>query len=130
MRNEREYGSYRSGIFDVVKGTLAAIGFALVAVIIFANILVATALSDAVIYPINQALKGIAIALGSILFVRGEKGWLKGGGIGLLFTALAYPIFSALCGDFSISWWFLVEVITAFFIGALGGILAVNFRKG
>ena len=129
MRKERESDTYENGFFCVIKGALAAFVFAFAAMIIFANILSAAALPDSVIYPINQAIKGIAVAVGAILFVKGEKGWLKGGAIALVFTALAYPVFSAICGSFAISWWILVELVTAFFIGALGGILAVNFRK-
>ena len=129
MRKEREFDTYGNGFFCVIKGVLAAFVFALAAMIIFANILAVAALSDNIIYPINQAIKGVSIAVGSVLFVKGEKGWLKGGAIALVFTALAYPVFSAIGGSFAISWWILAEIISAFFIGALGGILAVNFRK-
>ncbi len=129
MHNERGYSSYGSGMFGVIKGTLAALGFAFAAVIIFANVLAATALPDSIIYPINQTLKALSVAVGATLFVRGEKGWLKGAAIGLLFTALAYPAFSALCGNFSISAWFFVELLTAVAVGGLGGIVAVNVRR-
>jgi len=55
---------------------------------------------------------------------------LKGGAIGLLFTALSYLTFSALGGDFSVSVWIIVEIFLALFAGVVGGALAVNFRRG
>lgn len=118
------------GFSCVLKGAVAALVFAIVSAIIFAAILTAIGGSDTVIYPINQTLKALAVAIASVFFVRGEKGWLKGGGIGLLFSAFAYPIFSALCGDFSIGAWVFLELFIAFLVGALGGILAVNLRRG
>ena len=129
MHNERGYGSYGSGMFVIIKGTLAALAFALVSVIIFANVLAATALPDSVIYPINQTLKALSVAIGATLFVKGEKGWLKGAAVGGLFTAFAYPAFSALCGNFSLSAWFVVEALTALAVGSVGGIVAVNVRR-
>ena len=69
------------------------------------------------------------IALGALAFTRGEKGWMKGGGVGLLFTALSYLAFSAIGGDFSLSWMIVLEVVIAFIIGVLAGSLAVNLKR-
>ena len=98
--------------------------------IIFANILRFTPLPDKVIYPVNQTVKVVAILLGSLLFVRGEKGFLKGGAIGLIFTALSYLAFSAIGGNFSLSWLIFAELALAIFAGVVGGAIAVNLRRG
>ena len=74
-------------------------------------------------------IKGVSIVLGAFAFVGGEKGWIKGGGVALLFTALSYLAFSAIGGDFTVGWMIAVEVVTAFFIGAISGALAVNLKK-
>ena len=74
-------------------------------------------------------IKVIAVMVGTLVFVRGEKGWLQGGIVGLLFTALSYLAFSSIGGDFSLSWLILLELGVAFLAGALSGILAVNLRK-
>ena len=97
--------------------------------VVFAVILRAAPIARRTIYTVNQVLKGISILIGVSVFVRGEKGWLKGGGTGLLFTALSYLAFSAIGGDFSFTWLIFVELLTAFLIGAIGGVLAVNIRK-
>ena len=126
MRNERMYGD---GIFTVIKAAGLALAVSLFCTVIFAVILRIGNLRAGVIYPINQVIKGIAVILAALVCVRGEKGWLKGGGAGLLFTALSYLAFSALGGDFSLSWLIFVEIILAFIFGAVGGMLAVNLKK-
>ena len=126
MQNERTIGN---GIFQILKGAGFALGFSILAVVVLANILRVTPLPDRVIYPINQTIKVVAIVLGSFLFVRGEKGFLKGGTISLIFTALSYLSFSALGGDFSLSWLVIVEVLLSVFAGVIGGAVAVNLRR-
>ena len=126
MRNERTYGD---GIFTVVKAAGLALALSLLGAVVFAVILRVGGVGERGIYPINQAVKGVALALGTLVCIRGEKGWLKGGGAGLLFTALSYLAFSALGGDFSLSWLIFAELFLAFLIGAIGGMLAVNLKK-
>ena len=126
MQNETTYGN---GFFMILKGAALSLGLSILFAVIFACILRAGDLSDNVIYPVNQVIKGIAVAIGALAFVRGEKGWLKGGAVGLLFTALSYLAFSSLGNDFSLSWLVILEVLIAFVTGALGGILAVNWKK-
>ena len=117
------------GAFSIVKGALFSMAFSLLLAIVFAVILRMGAISDGVIYPINQVIKVVAVALGVLLFVRGEKGWIKGGVIGLVFTALSYLLFSAIGGDFSLSWMIIIELAVGFFSGALSGIIAVNLKR-
>ena len=122
--------SAQSGtIFTIVKGVGLALAFSLLFTVLFACVLRMTALSHEIIYPINQTAKGLAITIGVLAFVRGEKGWLKGGAIALLFTALSYLAFSAIGGDFSLSYLLFIELFSALFIGAVCGIVAVNLRR-
>ena len=125
MRNEN---SFNEG-FSIVKGVACALIISLLGAIIFAVILRACALSDKVIYPITQTIKWVALSVGVLLFTRGEKGWLKGGIVGLLFTAVSYLAFSAIGNQFSLSWLILAELVFALFIGALSGIIAVNVKR-
>ena len=127
MQNETATGN---AFFQILKGAAFALGFSLLAVIIFANILRFTPLPDRVIYPVNQTVKVVAILLGALIFVRGEKGFLKGGAIGLIFTALSYLAFSAIGGNFSLSWLIFAELALAIFAGVVGGAIAVNLRRG
>ena len=126
MRNERYYGD---GIFTVVKAAGLSLAISLLGAVIFAVILRICNMREEIVYPVNQTVKGIALTVGTLIGVRGEKGWLKGGGAGLLFTALSYLAFSAIGGDFSLSWLIFAELILAFVLGAVGGMLAVNLKK-
>ena len=126
MRNDRVYGE---GIFTVIKAAGLALALSLLCAVVFAVLLRVCEWGDGVIYPINQTIKGISIAVGALVCVRGEKGWLKGGGAGLLFTGVSYLAFSALGGDFSLSWLIFAELALAFILGGIGGTLAVNLKK-
>lgn len=121
--------SYGEGMFSVLKSVGAALVLSFLSTIIFAVLLSTTPISEKVVYPINQTVKVLSVLVGTLLFVRGEKGWLKGGGAGLLFTALSYLAFSAIGGDFSLSWLIFLEIAFAFVAGALGGIIAVNLKN-
>ena len=127
MHNEAS--SYGNIFFTIIKGVLLSVAVSFLFAITFAAVLRAAALPDSVIYPVNQTLKALAIAIGALVFVRGEKGWLQGAAIGLLTTALSYLAFSAIGGDFSLSWLIFVELFLALLIGAVGGIVAVNLRS-
>ena len=98
MRNDRVYSD---GVFTVINAAGLALALSLLGAVIFAVLLRVCNWGDWVIYPVNQTLKGCSLAVGALVCVRGEKGWLKGGGAGLLFTGLSYLAFSALGGDFS-----------------------------
>ncbi|MBQ7323631.1 MAG: TIGR04086 family membrane protein [Clostridia bacterium] len=115
--------------FHVVKGVLLSLGVSWLLTVVFAVILRLAPLSEALIYTINQCIKGVCIIVGTLAFVRGEKGWLKGGCVALFFTALSYLAFSALGGTFAISWIVLLEVLVALLLGAVSGILAVNLQE-
>ena len=121
--------SYGNGFFSILKAVLASLVFSFLASVIFAVVIETGCVHEKWIYPITQTLKSVALVFGVLLFVRGERGWLKGGGVGLLFTALSYLAFSLLGGDFSLGWLIFVEILVAFLIGAVGGIVAVNMKK-
>ncbi len=125
MQNESTYG----GVFAVVKGLLLALACSLFFTLVFACVLRYANLSSKLVYPVNQAIKSLSIAIGVLFFTRGEKGWLKGLGTGILFTALSYLVFSAIGGDFSLSWLILAELALGAFTGAVCGIIAVNIRR-
>ena len=125
MRNE---SSFNDGLC-VVKGVGLAVAISLLGAIIFAVILRNCSLSDKVIYPVNQTMKSVALAVGVLLVTKGEKGWLKGGTIGALYTMVSYLSFSAIGGDFSLSWLIVAELVLAVVTGSVSGIIAVNVKR-
>ena len=121
--------SYGEGMFSVLKSVGAALVLSFLSTIIFAVLLSTTPISEKVVYPINQTVKVLSVLVGTLLFVRGEKGWLKGGLCGVLFTALSYLLFSGIANDFSLSWLFFGESALTVLVGAVSGSLAVNMRR-
>ena len=115
--------------FHIAKGVGVALSFSLLAVIVFASVRMGMLVPDKIVGPILQTIKVLSIALGTIVFVRGEKGFLQGIAIGLLFTALSYLTFSSLGGDFSLSIWILAEMALAVVVGGACGALAVNVKR-
>ncbi len=126
MKNENPYGQ---GLFSIVKGVGLALAFSLLFSVVFAYILRVSSISEKAVYPVTQTAKVLCAFLGALTFVRGEKGWLKGGAVGLLFSMLSYLAFSAIGGDFSLSWLIFFELFLTAFSGAIGGVIGVNVRR-
>ncbi|MBQ9714324.1 MAG: TIGR04086 family membrane protein [Clostridia bacterium] len=118
-----------NGLFSVIKGVAFALLASVLFSILFACVLRAAPALANVVYPVNQIVKVLAAFLGGLFFVRGEKGWLKGLGVGGLFFLLSYLTFSAFGGNFSASWLILVECIVTVLGGIIGGIFGVNLRR-
>jgi putative membrane protein (TIGR04086 family) len=97
--------------------------------IFFAVILRVAPVPTKWVYPINQTAKVLATFLGALCFIRGEKGWLKGLILGVLFFALSYVAFSAVGGTFSLSVLALAELTFTVLGGVIGGVLGVNLRR-
>lgn len=119
----------QSHLFQIIKAVGFSLAISLLYAVIFATILRVFPISNKAIYPINQTAKQLFVFLGAFLFIKGDKGFLKGVAVGLLFTALSYLTFSALGGDFSLSWLLIIELILSTATGLLGGVLAVNCKR-
>ena len=124
MQNEK----VGEGWFQIIKGVALALGLALLGTIILASVLPATPLENKAMYPLNQTVKVVAVFVGALATVREEKGLLKGAIIGVLFTALSYLTFSAIGGDFSLSWLIVCELLLCVGAGAIAGAIGVNKR--
>ena len=116
-------------MFQTLKAALVAAACALVLAVGFALVLKISSFSDKVILPVNLCIKAVSIFVGCLCSLRGEKGWLKGGAAALGFTALSYLAFSALGGDFSLSWLIFAELLWTAGAGVLSGMIAVNLRR-
>ena len=115
--------------FQIIKSVGVALAISLLSTAALSAALGFFNASDGVIYAVNQAIKVVSVAIGCMAGIRGEKGFLKGIGVGILFTLLSYLAFSALGGDFSLGWLIFAELAIGVFAGALGGALAVNFSR-
>ncbi len=119
----------KEAVFQIVKATLAALVFSLVFVLLFTLIIKLANVSAGVIKPVNQVFKTVAIAVGGLLFIRGEKGIIKGAVYGLCAVLLCYVLFSIIGGSFAVRWTFIFEILLGIAAGMISGIIAVNIKK-
>lgn len=116
---------------SVAKGTLIAICVSLVLVLIFAFLLKFTNLPENAIRPVNQVIKGASVLIGVFVGMKKNKelGLVCGLLIGVLFTILAFLVFSILGGTFLLDLTFFTDVVFGAVIGAICGIICVNLKK-
>ncbi|MDD3947713.1 MAG: TIGR04086 family membrane protein [Clostridia bacterium] len=120
----------KTTVFDSIRGVLIALIVSLLGVLILALIVKLTSIGSEVILPINQVLKIISILLGCIFGIKEkEKGALKGGLIGLIYSLLAIFVFLILNKTLSGSSINYIDLVSGLVAGILSGIIAVNFRK-
>ena len=122
------YEKNGNGFFTVLKAVAFALAVSLLAVVVFACVLRVKPLSDRAVYFVNQVVKNLAVIVATLLFVRGENGWLKGGAVGLLFTLVSYLTFSIVAHTFSLSALAVAELFVGLIAGAGAGAIAVNLR--
>ncbi|MGN0817412.1 MAG: TIGR04086 family membrane protein [Candidatus Coproplasma sp.] len=114
---------------QVAKAACAAVVFALVYALVFTLIIQLFCLPASAIAPVNQVFKVLAIVFGGLLFIREDRGLIKGVVLGIACVVLTYLLFSAIAGSFSMSWTFALELLIGAAAGAVTGIIAVNIKK-
>lgn len=131
LKTTKTEGDNRNFALSIIKGVLIGLSVALVGILIFAFVLRFTNISDKIITPVNQVIKGISIFLGVFVGMKKhkEKGLLSGFLIGLFFTILAFLVFSILDGVFCFDKTFLNDIIFGSIIGGICGIICVNLKK-
>lgn len=119
----------KSFLMQVVKGVIFGVAFILAGVLLFAFIVELTSLSDKVIKPINQFIKLMAIFGGCAVAIRGEKGFLKGGIIGLAVTIISYVLFGVIGGTFGSFAVLLIDALCGIVMGVISGVISVNIPR-
>lgn len=120
----------RNTVFDIIRSTLIAVIFSLIAVLILALVVKLTDISESVIMPIIQVIKIGSILGGCMLGIKEKsKGAIKGSINGLLYTAISVFIFLILNKKLDGNSFGVFDFIAGIVAGAISGIIAVNFRK-
>ena len=117
--------------WGVFRGAFIAVSLSLVLILIFALLIKFLNISEALILPINQVIKIVSIFVGTI-FTFGankSKGFVKGLLIGVIYTILAYLVFSILAGQFSFTLTSFSDMLFGGLIGGISGIIVVNIKK-
>lgn len=120
-----------SFIGTVLKGSLIALSFSLIAILIFAFLLRIMTISDSAIKPINQVIKILSILVGVLVGLKKNRdmGLLRGLVIGCFYTIFAFVSFSILDGNFSFSISLINDLLFGSIAGAVCGVIAVNLRR-
>jgi len=118
--------------WGILRGSLISVSLSLIMILLFALFINFFNVSEKVILPINQVIKIISIFVGSMCaFSRYNRsnGFIKGMLIGIIYTILAYSIFSILAGQMSFSITSITDMLFGGIIGGICGIIAVNIKK-
>ncbi|MCL2229119.1 MAG: TIGR04086 family membrane protein [Firmicutes bacterium] len=112
------------------EGALYALVMTLGLVLLLSIIVQFGGLSDAVIGPLVQVIKSLAIFTGvyTVLKKIKRRAWMHGGVLGIVYTVLAFFILSIIDQDFSITVGFMAEAIFAFIVGLVSAML-LRIRK-
>ena len=119
----------RKNIFQVVKSAAAAVIISLVFVLIFTLLIQLCSIPMTAVKPVNQVFKILSIAAGGLIFIRGDKGLIKGVIYGLIAVILTYLLYGLISRSLTISWKFLIEIVLGVVAGGISGIIAVNIKK-
>ena len=114
-----------------LKGSLISVCVSLVAILLFAFIIKLTGMSKGLIKVINQIIKIVSIFLGTFFILRktGQKGLVTGIIVGLLYTIIAFVVFSILNGKFAFDITLLIDIVFGIAMGAICGAICVNLKK-
>lgn len=120
----------RLGIFKILLATFIAVAVSLGLILLFAFTIKWFDLSDAIIAPVNIAIKIISIGVGILIVTKdGKQGIKRGAVIGASYIVLSYLIFSILLGSFNLSFANLWDLILGVVSGAILGVISVNIRR-
>ena len=130
VKSEQKYE--KGGFFKaLIKGSLFSLSISLIAICIFAFLLRFFDINSDLITPINQVIKIVSILLGTFIGLKNikEMGLITGFLIGILYTALAFVVFSILNGCFVFEPSLINDLLFGGIAGGIAGIIAVNFKK-
>lgn len=114
---------------SILKGVATSVIITLVGILSFAFIIKIAYLNSTVIKAVNQFIKILSIFLGCFVFVRENKGILKGGLVGGFTAIIVHLIFALMGGDISFGGLFIIDLLFQIIIGIISGVIAVNLRK-
>ena len=74
MKKVKTISDKNPNIFlTILKGSLIALSISLIGILIFAFVLRFVAISDTLIAPINQVIKGVSVLIGTIIALKKSK---------------------------------------------------------
>lgn len=118
-----------SDFVQYLKALIVSLIITFACILIFALIIKFANLNDKFIVPVNLAIKALSIIIGTIIYTKSKTGGFKKGIIfAFSYITLAFVIFSALSGSFSLSLSLLLDYIFGIVIGIIVGVIRVNAK--
>lgn len=119
-----ENNENRLNVLSFVKASIFALIVTLALILAFAFVLKLTNLSDAVITRVNMVIKAVSVVIGTLILAKnGQKGLVKGLGLGAIFTVLSFVIFSLLNGAFVFNAGVFADLAFNCLVGAITGVI-------
>lgn len=120
----------KNKVLNLVKAVAISLILTLGLILIFALLLKFCNISEKAIYPVNLFIKAASITVGTLILTKdGTAGFIKGLIFGLVFSVCAFILFSLMLGSFSFSMGVLIDLIFGAAVGAIVGVIRVNFKK-
>ncbi len=118
-------------VLSILKGVGIAFLFTIIALSVFACLLVFTNLSENLMQPVVIGVTGVSILLGSFISNRkmNKNGIINGILVGVVYIGLIYIVSSVVSGgNFGLSIGAIIMVTIGIICGAVGGIIGVNLH--
>ena len=120
-----------SGIYSIVKGFLISIILSILFIFVYAVILANTNIQENTIKPVIITITSISILIGSSISSMKikNKGLINGMCVSLLYFGAFYFLSSITVCGFGLSINTIIMFGIGVFMGAIGGIIGVNFNR-
>ena len=114
----------------IIKGSIFAIIFTAILLLIFAIVLTYTNLEENTIKPIIIVITGISVLIGSSISTLTIKknGMLNGGIVGLTYILIMLIISSITSKGLTFNVYSIMMILISILMGIIGGIIGVNLR--
>ncbi|NMB07804.1 MAG: TIGR04086 family membrane protein [Tissierellia bacterium] len=125
-----EYNSFKFGIKYLFKALVLSYIFTLVLILIITFLLTYTSLKESTIPLLNTIIIIISITIGSIyISIKiGEKGWLNGGMLGILYFLILLLLNYLFVKPFTFDIFSFSKFFISLITGIIGGILGINLK--
>lgn len=115
---------------EMGKSICISVVFTLTAVLIFALLIKLFSIGSAVIMPVNQVIKMLAIFLGVLLGLKPGKTALKGAICGAAVVILTYFLFAIIAGEITFGWGNVLDLVFGAIAGLISGIISSLIKSG
>jgi putative membrane protein (TIGR04086 family) len=114
----------------MLRSLLICFIMAFVMIMVYALLLSFSSISDASMSKVTQTILIISVALSSAYGGKeiGERGWLFGALLGLIFALLLIPFGMAFGQVLALDMYLMAKLLVSAVVGAIGGIIGVNLN--